>query len=203
MRLRPRGRLSSVFLSTWWPLPDAHPSPGIDWSAVLALKADVSRELERLRVAGGIGAPLEAEVDVYLDAAQRARLAGLGEELRFVLITSEARMLEAGDRPADAVPAAGVAREGAWIAVRPRGHAKCARCWHWREDVGAEMMRPNPDYDPAAELPKKGKKKAVVLDLKTHRAVWEDFCDVLRAKEREDEPRESLDSVKKKILKRA
>ena len=30
----------------------------------------------------------------------------------------------------------------------------------WRKDVGAEMMRPNPDYDPAAELPKKGKKKA-------------------------------------------
>jgi len=49
----------------------------------------------------------------------------------------------------------------------------------------------------------KGKKKAVVLDLKTHRAVWEDCCDVLRAKEREDEPRESLGSVKKKILKRA
>ena len=49
----------------------------------------------------------------------------------------------------------------------------------------------------------KGKKKAVVLDLKTHRDVWEDFCDVLRAKERKDEPRESLDSVKKKVLKRA
>ena len=49
----------------------------------------------------------------------------------------------------------------------------------------------------------KGKKKAVVLDLKTHRGVWEDFCDVLRAKEREDEPRESIVSVKKKVLKRA
>jgi len=44
---------------------------------------------------------------------------------------------------------------------------------------------------------------SVVLDLKTHRSVWEDFCDVLRAKEREDEPRESIDSVKKKVLKRA
>ena len=47
-----------------------------------------------------------------------------------------------------------------------------------------------------------GKKKAVVLDLATHRDVWEDFCDVLRAKERENEPRESLGSVKKKVLKR-
>jgi hypothetical protein len=49
----------------------------------------------------------------------------------------------------------------------------------------------------------KGRKKAVVLDLKTHRDVWEDFCDVLRSKERDDEPRESMDSVKKKVLKRA
>ena len=48
----------------------------------------------------------------------------------------------------------------------------------------------------------KGNRKAVVLDLKSHRVVWEDFCDVLRAKEREDEPRESLDSVKKKVLKK-
>ena len=49
----------------------------------------------------------------------------------------------------------------------------------------------------------KGKKKAVVIDLKKHGALWEDFCDVLRAKERENEPRESLASLKKKVLKRA
>jgi hypothetical protein len=48
-----------------------------------------------------------------------------------------------------------------------------------------------------------GKKKAVLIDLKKHGALWEDFCDVLKAKERENEPRESLASVKKKILKRA
>ena len=49
----------------------------------------------------------------------------------------------------------------------------------------------------------KGKKKAVVIDLRTHRDLWEDFCDLLKAKEREDEPRESLAAVKRKILKRA
>ena len=141
-KLLPGDRPASVFLSTWWQLPDAHPSPGIDWAAVLALKADVSRELERLRVAGEIGAPLEAEVDVYLDGAQRARLEGLGEELRFVMITSEARMLDAGDRPPDAVPATEVARDGAWIAVRPLGHAKCARCWHRRPDIGEDARHP-------------------------------------------------------------
>jgi len=48
-----------------------------------------------------------------------------------------------------------------------------------------------------------GKRKAVVIDLKTHLDLWEDFCDVLKAKEREAEPRESLASVKRKVLKRA
>jgi hypothetical protein len=49
----------------------------------------------------------------------------------------------------------------------------------------------------------KGKKKAVVIDLETHRDLWEDFCDVLKVRERENEPRESLASVKRKVLKRA
>ena len=138
----PGKRDESVFLSTWWELPDVHPSRGIDWEAVLALKSDVARELERLRAEGRIGAPLEAEVDVYLDAAQRERLGGLGEELRFVLITSEARLLPAADRPADAVAAESVAGSGAWIAVRALEHAKCARCWHRRADVGHDAGHP-------------------------------------------------------------
>jgi len=138
----PGAREESVFLATWWQLPDVHPAPGVDWDAVLALKSDVSGELERLRAAGAIGAPLEAEVDVYVDATQRARLEGLGDELRFVLITSEARLLDAGQRPADAVAAADVAKEGAWIAVRPLTHAKCARCWHRRPDIGRDARHP-------------------------------------------------------------
>jgi hypothetical protein len=48
----------------------------------------------------------------------------------------------------------------------------------------------------------KGKKKAVVLDLETHGDLWEDFCDVLKVKERENEARESLAGVKRKVLKR-
>jgi hypothetical protein len=45
-----------------------------------------------------------------------------------------------------------------------------------------------------------GQKKAVLIDLKKHRAIWEDFYDTLRAKERESEPRESLKEVKNKVL---
>jgi hypothetical protein len=48
-----------------------------------------------------------------------------------------------------------------------------------------------------------GQKKAVVIDLKEHGEIWEDFYDTLRVKERESEPRESLKEVKKKVLGRS
>lgn len=48
-----------------------------------------------------------------------------------------------------------------------------------------------------------GKKKAVLIDLKKHKEIWEDFYDILRVKERESEPRESLKEVKKKVLARS
>lgn len=45
-----------------------------------------------------------------------------------------------------------------------------------------------------------GKRKAVLIDLKKYGAEWEDFYDILRAKERELEPRESLKDVRKQVL---
>ena len=44
-----------------------------------------------------------------------------------------------------------------------------------------------------------GQKKAVLIDLKEHGELWEDFYDTLRVKERESEPRESLAEVRKKV----
>ena len=48
-----------------------------------------------------------------------------------------------------------------------------------------------------------GQKKAVLIDLKEHGDIWEDFYDTLRVKERESEPRESLAEVKKKVTGRS
>ncbi len=74
----------------------------IDWPKVLEARAAVLRELERLRVAEQIGAPLDAEVTLYGTPAWTAALQPLGDELRFVLITSEAHVADAGSRPAEA-----------------------------------------------------------------------------------------------------
>ena len=48
----------------------------------------------------------------------------------------------------------------------------------------------------------RGEKTAVVIDLKKHSDVWEDFYDVAVARQRQHEPRETLDSVKRRLRRR-
>jgi isoleucyl-tRNA synthetase len=132
---------ASVFLAQWHVLPEgaAH---DLDWNAFLQLKRDVSRELEKLREAQLIGAPLDAEVDIYCAPAEFDRFNALGAELRFLLITSEARVHKVSAPPPNAVPAAETGREGVWLAVRAASEPKCVRCWHHRPDVGADPAHP-------------------------------------------------------------
>jgi isoleucyl-tRNA synthetase len=141
-------RPESVFLTTWHELPEP-PADDIDWSALIALRGDVARELERLRIAGEIGAPLDAELDVWCSPEQYPRLSALGAELRFMMITSEARVhpwqAAAGASaagPPESVPATQIEGGGVWIQVRPSAQGKCIRCWHHRPDVGVSPEHP-------------------------------------------------------------
>ena len=138
----PGGREESVFLATWHELPGIGALPR-DWTALLALRADATRELEKLRDAGQIGAPLDAEVDVYCGPEQYGRFAALGEELRFFLITSQARVhrLDAPP-PQGAAPAVNTGCADVWLSVKPTHEAKCVRCWQRRADVGANAAHP-------------------------------------------------------------
>ena len=138
----PGERAESVFHSTFVELPDAGEASTVDWQLVLAARGAVLRELERLRVAGSIGAPLDAVVELYAEPATRSALGVLGHELRFVLITSGADVRDAASRPADAVEAGVEGAPGLWIAVRPTDAAKCVRCWHRRDDVGSLPAHP-------------------------------------------------------------
>jgi len=136
----PGARDESVFLNTWHRFPaGAERTANIDWPAFIALKADVGRELERLRSAGAIGAPLEAEVTIFAPAAQAARFQALRDELRFLLITSQARVIETDMPPAAAVQ---THAEGVWMEVKPSTEPKCVRCWHLRSDVGSDPRHP-------------------------------------------------------------
>ena len=52
-----------------------------------------------MRAGGSIGASLQAEVTLYLDAALRERHARVAEELRFFFITSELKIADIADKP--------------------------------------------------------------------------------------------------------
>ncbi|KJR43799.1 hypothetical protein MCHI_000305 [Candidatus Magnetoovum chiemensis] len=45
-----------------------------------------------------------------------------------------------------------------------------------------------------------GERTSVVIDLKKYGKIWEDFYDNLTASERQDEPREAFETVKKRLI---
>jgi isoleucyl-tRNA synthetase len=141
----PGKRSESVFLETWHELPKVA-EEAIDWNGFIALKAAVAQEMEKLRVAGTIGAPLDAEVEVFCKDDYLSRFQALGDELRFLLITSEARVKRvsnAAGPPVGAIKVAEIAKEGGlWIRVQPTSAPKCERCWHHRPEVGSIAEHP-------------------------------------------------------------
>ncbi|HEX2584312.1 MAG TPA: isoleucine--tRNA ligase [Steroidobacteraceae bacterium] len=133
------GREPSVLLATWMTLPQVN-EPAVNWTEMLALRSSVSRELEKIRVAGAIGAPLDATVELFADGAQYELLNKLGNELRFVFITSGATVQPISSKSADAaVDEAGKT----WIRVSAVADKKCVRCWHKRPDVGSNAEHPD------------------------------------------------------------
>jgi isoleucyl-tRNA synthetase len=118
----------TVFAQTAYRFPEVPDGEALiaKWTAVREFRSEVQKVLEKHREAGEIGSPLQAEVDITADGEKLALLKALGDELRFVLITSRADVASGPDS----------------IRVAPSKHLKCARCWHWRADVGADAKHP-------------------------------------------------------------
>jgi len=125
---------ASVFYETLQPLPAVPDRDALleRWTRLRALRAPVRKRIEALRAEGKVGSSLQAEADYRVDDADYALLSSLGEELRFVLLTSAARARPGGSAGEDATA----------VEVTPSTHAKCERCWHYRADVGADAAHP-------------------------------------------------------------
>jgi isoleucyl-tRNA synthetase len=117
----------SVLLHTEYALPDTGSDLTGRWEAIRQVRAEVQKELESLRAAGKIGSSLQAEVELTVNGERHALLDSLGDDLRLVLITSQAVVVH-GDAPA--------------IVVNSSAHPKCERCWHYRADVGHDPAHP-------------------------------------------------------------
>ena len=140
--LLPGERGESVLFETWYEglaALQALPEQRKSWNELLEIRTTASKVLEGMRAAGSIGASLQAEVTLHVDAATGARLAEVESELRFFFITSELKIADLADKPADAVRVEGL---DAWVVAKPSAATKCVRCWHYREDVGSHADDP-------------------------------------------------------------
>ena len=120
----------TIFVRTWTDAlaqdPDADALVA-KWRRILAVRAAVQKELEAVRQSGAIGSSLQADVAITAPAADFDALATLGNDLRFVTITSAATVT-----PGDVLS----------VRVTASTDTKCERCWHWRADVGADAAPP-------------------------------------------------------------
>ena len=118
-----RNETDSVLLHTWHQFPDAGGDLCGRWDEIRVARSEVQREIEALRAAGKIGSSLQAEVEVHAAGDRLELLSSLKDDLRFVFITSQAK----------------VVHDAHSILVRPSPHTKCERCWHYRADVGVDL----------------------------------------------------------------
>ncbi|ABI40028.1 Isoleucyl-tRNA synthetase [Shewanella sp. MR-4] len=142
-QLLPGQRNAYVFTQEWYQdlqsitldtdLSDAY------WENLLTVRNEVNKVIEQARRDKRIGGSLEAEVTLFADAALTEQLTHIGDELRFVLLTSEAKVLPLADATSDAVETELASLK---LVVNATTAEKCERCWHHREEVGKIEAHP-------------------------------------------------------------
>jgi len=139
----PGKRSESVFLETWYQdlaeLDTGSPLNREFWQNIMAVRTEVSKELEKSRAKGDIGSSLNAEIELYCNADYFAGLNRLAGELHFIFITSNAAVIADQFCPDDAVQ---TEIDGVKLKVIVSEHKKCVRCWHQRYDVGEHSEHP-------------------------------------------------------------
>ncbi len=139
----PGKRDEFVFTGEWYDgLDIAQANSDFDndyWQQILAVKTEVNRALEQARRDKTIGSSLDASMTLYASDDLAQKIAKLEDELRFVLLTSLAEVKPLSEAPDNAIK---TEMENLTLTLDKAPGSKCARCWHHREDVGA-----NSTYD--------------------------------------------------------
>ncbi|MFV9996373.1 MAG: isoleucine--tRNA ligase [Arsenophonus endosymbiont of Dermacentor nuttalli] len=105
------------------------------WDKLLIIRREVNKVLEKARADKLIRSSLEAAVTLYADTELTEILNRLDDELRFVLLTSQAKVIDIVKAP---VQAQDSELSGLKIAFHKAEGDKCPRCWHYATDIGRE-----------------------------------------------------------------
>jgi isoleucyl-tRNA synthetase len=123
----PEATKLSIFLDGYSAFAEPDEALLVKWTRIRAVREAVNKDIETLRAAGQVGASLQAEVTLTVPAEEFALLSSLGEDLKFVFITSAITLVAGGAQS---------------ISVTASNNVKCERCWHYRADVGADAAHP-------------------------------------------------------------
>lgn len=117
----------TIFTQTYYQLPEIADAAALlgKFNTLRAVRTDVTKQLEEVRVSGAIGSSLQAEVAIKAAGDKFAVLSSLADDLKFTLITSAATVEQVATEAEEAV------------VVTPSKYEKCERCWHYRADVGS------------------------------------------------------------------
>lgn len=123
----------TLFTLTAYTLPEIPDSQALlaKFAVLREIRAEVTRRLEEVRISGAIGSSLQAEVEIRACGEKLAVLKSLDDDLKFIFITSGARVIEVSTPEEES------------ITVTPSAHEKCDRCWHYRPEVGADPAHPH------------------------------------------------------------
>ncbi len=121
------GDSESIFLETYAQLAAPDEALLAKWSRIRDIRNLVNKDIEALRAAGKVGSSLQANVTLGLPAPDLEALASLGDDLKFVFITSAMGLFAHDQRT---------------VQVTPSTAQKCERCWHYRDDVGHDPAHP-------------------------------------------------------------
>ncbi len=132
-----KGKDESVFMHGYYSLPVVELENATndrkfreDWDFLKLSRAEINRELENLRTADGIGSSLQAEITLTANPTEADLYSSLGEDLKFVFIVSKVTVVKSATT------------QGVDIRTEPSPSPKCARCWHYRADVGSNTEHP-------------------------------------------------------------
>ncbi len=127
-----------VFTGEWYEglfgLDDAESMNDDFWEELLKVRGEVNKVIEQARADKRVGGSLEAAVTLYAGAELKAKLLSLGDELRFVLLTSGAEVADFDAAPADAQQSELL--KSLKVALHKAEGEKCPRCWHYTTDIG-------------------------------------------------------------------
>ena len=127
-------REESVLLAHWYDGLFSSANEEFDdayWRRIMTVKTEVNKLLEKARNEKVVGASLSSEVTLYVSGDLASDLNRLGDELRFVLISSKASVQAFAEDAGEATSVAGLRVE-----ISASEHQKCDRCWHHVPDVG-------------------------------------------------------------------